>query len=436
MIADGAGWLAALVLGVTIVAPREFSHLVLLHGPVPVYPLDVTLVLLTAAALAAWHDRRTAVDRATVTGLMLPAGAWLAWGMVCAARGAAAGEAARSARDLAMNVYPLAILPGCWLAGRPGSGRLLATAFLAGCAALAVRGGVCALTAQDVFPDLPGYAPSVGRYLHGAEACFLTIGGLGLLVRPATGTRAGLRCGAAAVLFTLAVLGQQRSVFLALAVAAATVAILHPSRRGFLSRLAAAAAAALVASALLAAASGGARDDRPPPYRVFAEKFFGLVATPGQDTTVGFRRQAWAEAIARWRRSPMVGEGYGLPFGFDYHPADPGASPTMLAGSLALAAHGDIRPHNTYLTILYKSGLVGLLLFGLLAMRLTVAAGRRFAGAEPSTLNLAATGGVTLLAAFGLVNLMLESPYLALPFWGMVGAVLARTGADPKRRPP
>src|SRR5204863_4650199 len=62
-----------------------------------------------------------------------------------------------------------------------------------------------------------------------------------------------------------------------------------------------------------------------------------------------FRLTAWKEAWRRFEEYPSAGEGFGIPFNFDIWDNDP-------------------RPHNTFLTVLYKMGLLGLLpLLSLLA---------------------------------------------------------------------
>lgn len=411
--------LAALVTAATVSAPREFSHLALVTRPLPLYPLDAALAIVLLGAAIAWRDPATRDDRRSLNRLALPAALWLAWGLVCAARGAAAGEPLRSLRDLAMNGYPLAAVAGAWLAAK-GVGP----AFLAGCGLLALKGFTQAAAGRDIFPELPGYAPLIGRYLHGAEAAFACIGSVGLLAGDARRLPV-FRIAAAGVLLAVAVLAQQRSVFLAWAAALAVAGALHPRPLAMLAR---AACAGLVAVAAGAAATSWLTvhaPARPAPFGLFAAKFSRLAAAPRVDTTVEFRRQAWSEALRRWHAAPLTGEGYGRPFGFAYAAATT-SDPAMHAGSLALARHADIRPHNTYLTILYKSGLVGLALFTWLIVRSGAAAwsGQRVAPA--GSRRLGAAGGVILLAAFGAVNLMLESPSLAVPFWGMIGMLIAR----------
>jgi O-antigen ligase len=123
------------------------------------------------------------------------------------------------------------------------------------------------------------------------------------------------------------------------------------------------------------------------------------------DPKASFRFLAWVEAGQRFVQNPILGEGYGVPFAFE------------------MAAE-DVRPHNTFLSILYKMGLLGFVP----AMVLLV--GFQWKGwstlrsfhEQPGALFLY----VLLLAQlamcfFGCLNLLLESPFLGSIFWVILG---------------
>ena len=114
---------------------------------------------------------------------------------------------------------------------------------------------------------------------------------------------------------------------------------------------------------------------------------------------------AWFEALQRFGQHPMIGEGYGIPFVFDIDSAD-------------------ARPHNTYLTILYKMGLVGFLplaiLVGMLHWKGWVAV-RSFAQSQESTVLYIILTSQLVMCLFGSLNLLLESPFLASIFWLLMG---------------
>jgi len=123
------------------------------------------------------------------------------------------------------------------------------------------------------------------------------------------------------------------------------------------------------------------------------------------DPNAGFRFLAWMEAGQRFEQNPLLGEGFGVPFSFDL-------------------TSFDVRPHNTFLTILYKTGLVGfisamLLLIGFQWQGWTAL--RSFRG-QPGTLFLYLLLLAQLVASvFGCLNLLLESPFLASVYWIILG---------------
>jgi O-antigen ligase len=123
------------------------------------------------------------------------------------------------------------------------------------------------------------------------------------------------------------------------------------------------------------------------------------------DPNATFRLMAWFEAFQRFTESPILGEAYGIPFKFDLD-------------------ESDARPHNTYLTVLYKMGVVGLTPLVLLL------AGFHWSGwSNLRRLHLASEGvvlyalliGQLLMCLFGVLNLLLESPFLASIFWLTIG---------------
>jgi O-antigen ligase len=133
------------------------------------------------------------------------------------------------------------------------------------------------------------------------------------------------------------------------------------------------------------------------------------------DSNARFRFEAWAEAIGRFLKNPLWGEGYGVPFSFIF-------------------ADLDVRPHNTYLTILYKMGLIGFLPLAVLIGRSLIRCWGRCKAHndQPDSLYLYCL--LTTLVAmciFGSLNLFLESPYLASIFWLLLGMTFRLTELRP-----
>jgi O-antigen ligase len=123
------------------------------------------------------------------------------------------------------------------------------------------------------------------------------------------------------------------------------------------------------------------------------------------DANATFRLMAWYEAFQRFIASPALGEAYGIPFTFEIDSSD-------------------ARPHNTYLTVLYKMGVLGLIpLISLLAtFHWKGWKNLRRLGATPEAPVLyALLIGQLLMSLFGVLNLLLESPFLASLFWLTIG---------------
>jgi O-antigen ligase len=137
------------------------------------------------------------------------------------------------------------------------------------------------------------------------------------------------------------------------------------------------------------------------------------VLNSGEDANWQFRLSAWKEASKRFMSYPLAGEGFGVPFTFELLPFD-----------------NDPRPHNTFLTVLYKMGLIGFLpLLALLTHFLwTVVRGLL----RNSRNHGVAFAWIVVLAEiafcfYGAANLLLESPFLASLFWAFMGLGLSIT---------
>lgn len=114
-----------------------------------------------------------------------------------------------------------------------------------------------------------------------------------------------------------------------------------------------------------------------------------------------FRLTAWKEAWRRFEEYPPAGEGFGNLFNFEIWDNDP-------------------RPHNTFLTVLYKMGLLGFILF------LAILACFFWLGLRTVRRNSSKHGihflQIIILAQlsfcmWGEANFVVESPFLASLFW-------------------
>jgi O-antigen ligase len=131
------------------------------------------------------------------------------------------------------------------------------------------------------------------------------------------------------------------------------------------------------------------------------------------DPNATFRLMAWFEAFQRFTESPVLGEAYGIPFKFDLD-------------------ESDARPHNTYLTVLYKMGVLGLTPLILLLAGFQWSGWinlRRLHSASEGVVLYALLIGQLLMCFFGVLNLLLESPFLASIFWLTIGIGLRMMSA-------
>jgi O-antigen ligase len=138
--------------------------------------------------------------------------------------------------------------------------------------------------------------------------------------------------------------------------------------------------------------------------RVVDNMASGILHT-SDDAFWQFRLMAWKEAWRRFEQYPPAGEGFGIPFNFDIWDNDP-------------------RPHNTFVTVLYKMGLLGFLpLFALLAyfFWLCLGAIHRNSGNRRVSFLQALFLAQVSLCVWGGADSMLESPYLASLFWVGMG---------------
>ena len=122
---------------------------------------------------------------------------------------------------------------------------------------------------------------------------------------------------------------------------------------------------------------------------------------PSGDDNAQWRLMAWAEAGQRFLAQPVLGEGFGIPFTFDL-------------------AKVDLKPHNIYLYILYKTGLVGFAVFAWLLfvpMRAAWRAMRNYKE-HPEALALRALFVCAIFFfCWGALNPLIETPFLASMFW-------------------
>lgn len=364
---------------------KDFSYVRLPRAPV--FVTDVVLVVLLLLTYFAPRHRRSRCPLIVNISLMF----FLAAGVLAAARGFFAHrEPVLVLRDSALVVYPLFLLaayhllPG-WLAI-----KRLSVWFALGAALNVVNGLAWFAVAPDqrrfVFPGV-----------------YVLISFVGVLVMMANGLIRSYLGWTLVGIFSLGLwLANARSLFVCL-VAMFLVAL---GALGMLRRRPAAAllVSGLVFFAALVCFSVFVFSHSPTGLdftsRVADNMSSGLLHT-SDDPYWQFRLTAWREAWRRFREYPAAGEGFGRLFNFEIWDNDP-------------------RPHNTFLTVLYKMGLLGLLpLLAFLAYffwsTLSTVRHRRMSyGVHFVQILILAQ---VSLCVWGGADAMLESPYLASLFW-------------------
>jgi O-antigen ligase len=140
----------------------------------------------------------------------------------------------------------------------------------------------------------------------------------------------------------------------------------------------------------------------------------------GSDADFMFRIRRWTYVVNLWAQHPIFGVGFGtriLPFASFWGNDEPGQFNFGM-------------PHNSYLTILARTGLVGFLLFAFCllwtARDLVRKLWQQTRPDESAVLNM-----LVAMVVFAGLNLFFERPLLCGPFWIMLG-VAARMG-EPRR---
>ncbi|MGH7787076.1 MAG: O-antigen ligase family protein [Candidatus Binatia bacterium] len=401
--------------------PASDSFETLRAAGLPIFVTEMVLALLVVCVAV---RQRTATRSAAGDGWL--DGSLVLWSLIGVyelARGFSAGPTA-ALRDFAIVYYAAFLVLARAICDSRRNVAVVCVAFWLG-TVVSLTAAVLMHADVGVLPH--GGWPQRGDFLAGNY-------GLNFLVAALVGAALWSRLGRrgrwilfvylAFATFAL-VLTQQRGMIIAFAAgwsvllvgrAVAGITLLAPWRMA-----AGAAAAGLILA--LARFGGGASAPGFDPVQQLIHKTGDTAvesATTGELELTGtarFRRDAWAEAWRRFQRQPLRGEGFGQPFTF----FDTGLQRMWTA---------DVRPHNAYLTVLYKMGVVGLAAFVLvhLAFYRSVwgalgRVGAPITGAAMWGLLSALVG----MQVYACANLLFESPFLAVVYWSVMGLMTAVT---------
>jgi O-antigen ligase len=200
-------------------------------------------------------------------------------------------------------------------------------------------------------------------------------------------------------------LANARTIYVALGAVLPIMVLIGPAAKLQISRRALRLGAGIaVASVFLALAVMQTRAGKALLDMTVTELASGTLHY-ADDPNAAFRLLAWLEAGNRFAQNPVLGEGFGVPFTFEL-------------------TSDDVRPHNTFLTILYKMGVLGFLpaMVLLVGFQWKGWSSLRSFHQQPEALFLYVLLLAQLVASvFGCLNLLLESPFLASIYWVILG---------------
>jgi O-antigen ligase len=373
----------------TVAYTKDFSYV-----GIPGTKLFVTegvLALLLLFHLMAVAKSLPALGRSMMLGLL---GLFLAGG-IAAARGLLSSQDKMLvARDSVIVVYALFLPLGFLLISSWQSVRRLLF-FISMGAIFASLNAVAWFLAQ----------PGQRRYMdYGPYVLICFVGSVILttnrMIRPVTGWILS------GMLFVGILLANARTIYAALALALLAIMVVSPSARLRLSartlKRMAGVTVVLVCVLWIFSQSKTGEDF----IETAGTELVSGTVNYSDDVNANFRFLAWLEALERFSAQPVTGEGFGIPFSFELSDTDP-------------------RPHNTYLTILYKTGLLGILPLSLLLASFHWKGWhclRTIRGGRDSLLLYVVLIGQLIMSAYGFLNLLLESPFLASIYWLILGA--------------
>jgi len=369
---------------------KDFSYLRL-----PGTPLFVTDIVLVALLFSIYILPRPPHYPRNSLALSIFLIVFVAAGLVSAARGFwGHGLPILVLRDSALIAYAFFLLVGYQLFPSWLAIKRLAVWFLLGT-------GLSVLNGLGRFVSAPEERRFVvaGIYVLVSQIAVLVLLA-NRLIRPKTGWTL-------AAVFSLGLLlANMRSLFISLAIVMGT-ALLVPGllrRKSRLVSVVATLVLAIVLACSFALLFFHLQAGRDFATRV-ADELDSAVFHTGDDPYWQFRLAAWSEAWRRFEKYPPGGEGFGIPFVFEIW-------------------DNDVRPHNTFLTVLYKMGLIGFLpLLAFLAYFFWL--GLRAVYRNSANRRVAFLGIVILaqfsFCVYGGAFPVLESPYAASLFWAGMG---------------
>lgn len=391
------GLLLWFVLG-TVTFSKDFSY-IRLPGQ-PIFVTDVVLAIFLVSF--AVSKKRLRINLRSRAGKFLAA--YVVVGALTFLRSVLTGSSALlSLRDAAIVWYSLFFVVGYICASDPSKLFLLGKIFLLGATLTSVVG---------IFYFL--HYPQYGYGVHLTPGGIFVAAALGILL---VGLESGFirkdwRAYGLAVLFAIGVLlSDARTNYLALCLMLLIAILLLPKTRrkqrikALKPFLRGGAVLTFIVAVLLATPI--ANKFVTAGLRITYQGLF----TPEEDPDALWRLAAWGTALSVFESHPLLGIGYGKPFQFSFG-----------LDSEARDVGVDAKPHDTYLTVLYEMGLVGIvpLLAILLCYFVRVFRYLRRIPWNDTPCLLIALLQIAFIV-LGMFNLALETPFYGSLFWLNLG---------------
>jgi O-antigen ligase len=391
----------------------------------PIFVTEAFLALLTlSVAVRRLRDGRSAGPGDWILWSLLP---WLLVGLYELVRGLAVGPTL-ALRDFAIIYYAAFFYVAAAVCDRWPRVAAVCLAFWVG-TVVSLMAAVVQYADVGLWPH--GRWPERGDTLPGYYGIYFLVAVLaGTAIWPRLERRGRWIFSVYASLATFALFfSQQRSLMIAFAIGFFTLlmgrAVAGVSLRPVWRLAAGIAAAALVLEVARRAGGAGGAPPFAPVQLLMQKTGETAVANPAGGEleltgTARFRQDAWAEAWRRFRAQPLRGEGFGTPFVF----YDTGLQRWWTQ---------DVRPHNAYLTVLYKMGVAGFAAFALVHVTFYRRVWGALRAARASVGHAAMWGLMSALVGmqvYACANLFFESPFLAVVYWSVMGLIASLAQLD------
>ena len=138
--------------------------------------------------------------------------------------------------------------------------------------------------------------------------------------------------------------------------------------------------------------------------------------TPEQDPNSAHRITMWGQILDRTARQPMLGEGFGPAFS------------AFFGGRFYDYSERRLHPHNSFLWILNRMGIIGFGVFSFLILKFYssgIKAYRRMNAGKSKAYLLALLSSHFCISIFAFFNVVLEGPSMGIFFWIIMGLTMA-----------